>query len=378
VSSGVTPAASGEPRRSVRTDACLADGRDLYYYDPPDTDRDPPPDRRQLPPQPPPGQARYDARTGEWVFVATHRQTRSFLPAADSCPLCPSTPGNLTEVPASDYRVAVFANRFPALVGQATGPIEPDGSLVPAVPAVGRCEVICFDPRHDVAFVDLDVDQVGIVIDAWADRTAALHERADVQQVFCFENRGAEIGVTQHHPHGQIYALPVVSPRTARMITLAARHRRSQGSNLFDDLLARELTDGTRVVTTNEHWVAFVPFAAKWPYELHVYPRRRVADLTGLDLAQRDSLASIYRDVLRRFSRLFPAPAPYVAAWHQRPHPRVPDANELALHLELFTNRRSATALKYLAGTEAGIDVFSNDVVPETAAQRLRELSEAT
>lgn len=369
----VTPARSGPLLRAVRTDTHLADGRTLIYYDPPGTHRDPPPDTRELPAPPPPGEARFDPRTGEWVIVATHRQTRTFLPSADHCPLCPSTPANQTEIPASDYTVAVFANRFPALTGQGAGPIEPGTSLFTAVPAVGRCEVICFDPRHDVAFADLSADQARLVIEAWADRTAELSARPDVVQVFCFENRGEEIGVTQHHPHGQIYACPVVVPRTARMIERAVAYRRSRGSNLFEDLVAMELADGARVVVTNEDWVAFVPFAAKWPYEVHVYPRVRVPNLPSLGPDERDSLAEIYLEVLRRFNRLFPTPTPYVAAWHQAPRADVPGVTELALHLELFSNRRSPTALKYLAGTEAGMDMFSNDVVPEQAAQRLRD-----
>jgi UDPglucose--hexose-1-phosphate uridylyltransferase len=153
--------------------------------------------------------------------------------------------------------------------------------------------------------------------------------------------------VTQHHPHGQIYAYPMMLPRTARMLARAGEYRRAHG----------------------------VPFAARWPYELHLYPRLRRPDLPSLGPTERDSLSEIYLDVLRRFSRLFPSPTPYIAAWHQAPTGAGADAQESALHLELFTNRRSATALKYLAGTESGMDQFSSDVVPEEAARRLRELS---
>jgi len=357
----------------------LADGRDLYYYDWPGTPRQTPPDTRPLPPPPDSGEARFDPRTGDWVYVATHRQQRTFLPAADQCPLCPSTPAFATEIPGPDYAVAVFANRFPVLVGTAAGPIEPDGSLLQAEPATGRCEVICFASRHDLAFADLTPDEVRLVVEAWADRTVELCARPDVRQVFCFENRGVEIGVTQHHPHGQIYAYPNVTPRTARMIRHAVAHRDANRTNLFEDLVAAELADGSRVVAANDHWVAFVPFAAHWPFEVHFYPRVRVGDLRGLGDAERDAFAPLYLDVLRRFDRLFDLPMPYIAAWHQAPlgaggEPKVPGADELALHLELYSNRRSPTALKYLAGTESGMDTFSNDVVPEDAARRLREV----
>jgi UDPglucose--hexose-1-phosphate uridylyltransferase len=175
------------------------------------------------------------------------------------------------------------------------------------------------------------------------------------------------------HPHGQIYAYPMVLPRTARMLRRAVDHRHAHGTNLFEDLVRAELAAGERVVSSNADWVAFVPFAAKWPYELHLYPRYRVPDLPSLGAAERDSLSEIYLDVLRRFGRLFDS-TPYIAAWHQAPT-GTGGVEEFALHLELFTNRRSPTALKYLAGTEAGMDTFSNDVVPEQAARRLREAS---
>jgi UDPglucose--hexose-1-phosphate uridylyltransferase len=354
-----------------RTVTTLADGRELIYYDRPGAHREVVPDRRDLPPQPHSGEARFDPRTGDWVIVATHRQDRIFLPAADACPLCPSTPDNLSEVPASDYDVVVFANRFPALVGTGA-PLAPDGTLLQAAPATGRCEVICFDSRHDLSFAGLGRDQVRLVIEAWADRTAELSARADVVQVFCFENRGKEIGVTQTHPHGQIYAYATVVPRTAKMLARATAYRAQRGENLFDAMVAAECADGTRVVAENEHWVAFVPFAARWPYEVHLYPRVRVPDLPSLGAAERDALAPIYLDLVQRFERLFDEPAPYIAAWHQTP--KAEGAGELALHLELFTNRRTSTKLKYLAGTESGMDMFSNDVVPEAAAKRLREV----
>src|SRR5262249_55061224 len=150
-------------------------------------------------------------------------------------------------------------------------------------------------------------------------------------------------------------------------------HRREHGGNLFDDLLAAERDDGERLVAGNEEWTAFVPYAARWPYEVHLYPNRRRADLTGLDDAARDAFAEIYLDLLRRFDRLFDAPAPYLSAWQQPPP--APGAEEFGLHLELFTNRRSPDRLKYLAGTEAALGVFSNDIVPEHAARRLRDLT---
>src|SRR5215467_2666606 len=359
-----------------RTVTHLADGRELIYFDHAPGRGVPPPDQRDPEQRPAVGRLRHDARTGEWVVVAGHRQDRTFLPADDECPLCPSRDGHRTEVPAADYDVVVFENRFPALAGTAAAPLagDPEGDdLTRSAAANGRCEVICFASQHDVSFADLDPDQVRLVLDAWADRSRELAARPDIVQVYCFENRGREIGVTQPHPHGQIYAYPFVTPRTARMLDAADAHRRRHGTNLFEDLLAAERAAGARVVAGNAEWTAFVPFAARWPYEVHVYPKRRRPDLAGLDEAARSAFPEVYLDLLRRFDRLFDTPAPYVAAWHQAP--TVPGAaDEFATHLELFTNRRSSDRLKYLAGTESGMDVFSNDIVPERAAERLREL----
>lgn len=208
-----------------------------------------------------------------------------------------------------------------------------------------------------------------------------------MEQVFCFENRGAEIGVTLGHPHGQIYAYPFVTPRTERMLTSLAAHRAATaGGNLFDEVVAGELADGRRIVLDGEHWVAFVPYAAHWPYEVHLYPKRRVPDLLALDDAARTEFPQVYLEVLRRFDRIFdtgtsPGPrapgaarTPYIAAWHQAPL-RAESREEFALHLELFTIRRTSGKLKFLAGSESGMNVFINDVPPEAAAERLREVA---
>ena len=191
-------------------------------------------------------------------------------------------------------------------------------------------------------------------------------------QVFPFENRGVEIGVTLHHPHGQIYAYPMVPPRTRAMLGAAARYRESTGGDLYTDVLAAERAAGVRVIGSNEHWTAYVPAAARWPYEVHVAPHRKVPDLPALSDAERDAFGPLYLDVLRRFDGLFGRPMPYISAWHQAV---VGEGRDLGyLHLQLFSIRRAADKLKYLAGSESAMGVFVSDVVPETAAQTLREV----
>ena len=236
--------------------------------------------------------------------------------------------------------------------------------------------MVCFSQDHNASFADLTHDQAALVLAAWIDRSAALAALPGVEQVFCFENRGREIGVTLSHPHGQIYAYPFVTPRTARMLATSAEYQRDTGRNLFDDVLAAELADGSRVVVAAEHWVGFVPHAAHWPYEVHLYPRRRRADLQALEPAEMAEFCDVYLDLLRRFDRLFDAPAPYISGWHQAPTRA--GRPGFALHLELFTIRRAPGKLKYLAGSESGMGAFTNDIAPEAAAATLRKLAEGT
>jgi UDPglucose--hexose-1-phosphate uridylyltransferase len=196
--------------------------------------------------------------------------------------------------------------------------------------------------------------------------------RPGIEQVFCFENRGEEIGVTLTHPHGQIYGYPYLAPRTAHLLTEARSHSERNGSNLFADILARERAAEIRVVAQNDLFTAFVPFAARWPVEVHIYPNRFVRNLADLDDAELDGFASIYCEVLRRFDRMYPTPLPYISALHQ--YRDTAAQREGYFHVELMSVRRSATKLKYLAGSESAMDAFISDVMPETVAQRLREL----
>jgi UDPglucose--hexose-1-phosphate uridylyltransferase len=356
-----------------RSSAYLADGREIIYFD--DTPDAPPRtavDTRDLPEPQPRSEIRRDPLTGEWVVMAAHRQTRTYKPPADLCPLCPSTPGRPTEVPESGYDVVVFENRFPSFA-PGVPMVEPTVFGVPMAsraPGRGRCEVVCFTDKHTTSFGQLAPGRVRTVMDAWADRTEALGALPGVEQVFPFENRGEEIGVTLHHPHGQIYGYPFVTPRTGRTLAVAAEYQAEHGRPVMGDLLAAERATGTRVVAASEHWTAFVPPAARWPVEVHVVPHRQVPDLPALTDTERDDFAHLYLDVLRRLDGLYGRPLPYVAGWHQAP---VRSGRDLAwLHLEVFSVLRTADKLKYLAGSESGMAVWINDVTPEQIADRLR------
>jgi UDPglucose--hexose-1-phosphate uridylyltransferase len=375
-----------------KTERRLADGRQIFYYDATASAERTAEDKRHLSPVAPATQLRYEPLMGTWVMYASHRQDRSYLPAAEDCPLCPTRPGHPTEVPESDYEVVVFENRFPSLAPAPPGtapallgtaplgfgaPMSGTGEqqltgILGERPGGGRCEVVCYTADHSASFADLTPDRVGLVLDALTDRTLELSERQDVAQVFCFENRGREIGVTQPHPHGQIYAYPFVTPKTQKALASLDAYSSDGRGNLFDDLLAAERSDGARLVVVTDHWTAFVPYAARWPYELHCYPNVRVPNLVRLGGDARAELPSVLLDIYGRFARLFDEPAPYIAGWHQAP---VKAVGAFALHLELFTVRRANDKLKYPAGSESGMGAFANDIVPEAAAARLRDLA---
>jgi UDPglucose--hexose-1-phosphate uridylyltransferase len=346
-----------------RTAIRLSDGRELIYFDEHTGEDRSYPDTRRLPPPPATAQLRYDPLVGEWVAINAHRQDRTFLPPSDQCPLCPSTTDFASEIPAPDYDVVVFENQFPSFSDR----VDPDEitevtDLVPVIPGVGRCEVVCFTSDHNSSFAALSPERV---------RTTKMSTLAGVAQVFPFENRGVEIGVTLHHPHGQIYAYPMVPPRTQAMLTAAARHaERTGGRSLYADVLAAEQKAQVRVVGANEHWTAYVPAASRWPFEVQLAPHQHVPDIPALSDEERDAFGPLYLDVLRRLDALFGKPMPYIAAWHQAV---VGEGRDLGyLHLQVFSIRRAANKLKYLAGSESAMGVFVNDIVPEQAAEMLR------
>ncbi|MEV6848499.1 galactose-1-phosphate uridylyltransferase [Actinoplanes sp. NPDC051411] len=366
--------------RVRKTSRRMADGREIIYFD----DTEPFADRSAVDGRPlgpvagGSAEMRYDPLTGEWVAIAAYRNDRTFMPPADQDPLAPTSPGGFpTEIAEASYDVVVFENRFPSFSPRAEGePGAVDGDpLWPVRPAFGRTEVVCFSSASAGSFGSLSVSRARTVIEAWVDRTATLGRIDGVEHVFIFENRGRQIGVTLPHPHGQIYAFPFVPPKVARMLDMARRHRSSTGGNLFRDILDAERRAGTRVVASSEHWTAYVPAAARWPVEVHVAPHRDVADLTALSGLERDDLARLYGDILRRLDRFYEGddPLPYISGVFQSPTRT--DRDLFRLHLQVFSVLRGPGKLKYLAGVESAMASWVSDTTPERTAARLREVA---
>jgi UDPglucose--hexose-1-phosphate uridylyltransferase len=361
---------------SAKHAAKLSDGRDLFYFD--DAGSDLPatrkPDRREPADRPEVAQMRLDSLTSEWVSVAAHRHARAFLPPANQCPLCPSTDDNLSELP-DRFDVAVFENKSPSFGPELLSAVDLDFAHVDGLElgatrkSVGRCEVVVFSPEHLGSLGALPVERVKTVIDALADRTEHLQSLAGVMQVFPFENRGQEIGVTLHHPHGQIYAYPFVTPRTQKLLSSIERF----GADLFAETLEFERAS-ERVLIESDNFTAYVPFAGRWPIEIHLLPHRHVQHLGQLKEDEKTELASVYRRLLRSVDEIYDSPTPYIAAWHQAP--LLPAGKNVRLQLQITSPRRAADKLKYLAGSESAMGAFIADFAPEKTAAQIREALE--
>jgi UDPglucose--hexose-1-phosphate uridylyltransferase len=308
---------------------------------------------------------------GEWITYAAHRQDRTFLPPPEYNPLAVTTdPQAPTELPVGAWDVAVFDNRFPSLSLDAN---ESPEAIVATAPGIGKCEVVVFTQDRTSALGRLPLRHIELLLQVWADRTARLAQDPRIAYVLPFENRGAEVGVTLHHPHGQIYAYPEVPPVPARMQQVAEAHYAAHGRGVLQDHIARELASGERMLYRGERAVAFVPACARYPYEVWVAPTEPVATFCDLDAATRADLARALKTVLMKYDGLWDRPFPYLMAWYQapvdgRPHP------ESHLHAEFYPPYRTRDRLKYLAGTELAAGWFAMDALPEDKARDLQAI----
>ena len=331
-------------------------------------------------------------------------------PFAGRKPQCEYQDG---EIPDEDYDVVVFENRYPAMAQVAGVPNATtyvDGNpLWKQAPAAGRCEVICFSSNENMLPANLSVLRMRTIVEAWAFRTAEISQIEGIEQIYPFENHGSQIGVTLHHPHGQIYAYPFIAPRLEQELRHTEAYFERTGSNLLKDLMNSEIEAKKRVIMHNHSWVAYVPAAARWPLEVHVAPVRDVLTLDQLDDQERWDLAQIYITLLKRANKFFGLSSsnagdssaksfassaafdlssgasnanssefvdlPYVAAWHQAP---VHDSrrSHYRLNLQFFSFMRDANKIKYLAGSEAGMASWISDTTPELIASRFQELGD--
>ncbi|MFZ2050635.1 MAG: galactose-1-phosphate uridylyltransferase [Solirubrobacteraceae bacterium] len=293
---------------------------------------------------------RFNELRGEQVVYAIHRQARTFLPQRESCPLCPTRPGGPpTEIPFPAFEIAVFENRFPAFEAPH-----------------GAAEVVVYTDDHDASLGSLPAQRAEDLMWVWRHRYLELGAQQDVAYVFIFENRGVEVGVTLHHPHGQIYAFPFLPPVPA--LEIAADER--LGCCALCTLMSDELRNGRRIVDQNDAVLSYVPYAARWPYEVHVALREHRPSLLECEPDELRLLAAALQRLARGYDALFARPFPYIMVVHQAPTDGTARGH---LHVELYTPLRTASKLKYLAGSEQGAGTFISDTLPEESAAALRE-----
>lgn len=326
---------------------------------------------------------RYNPLRGEWILVSPHRTKRPWLGQTESVashdrpshdPKCYLCPGNqrAADLVNPDYDdTFVFVNDFSALLPDTPEAGGADDGLMRVDPVRGECRVICFSPRHDLTLAEMAVPEIRKVVDVWAAQTTELGARYRWVQVF--ENKGAVMGCSNPHPHGQVWAgnfLPneiAIEDREQRI------YRDERGSVLLLDYVQRELVDKSRVVSSNNRWVAVVPFWAVWPYEILLLPTRHVLRLPDLTEAERTSLAEVMQALLIRYDNLFETSFPYSMGWHGAPN-EAEDSAHWQLHAHFYPPLlRSATVKKFMVGYEMLAEA-QRDLTAEQAAQRLREL----
>lgn len=326
---------------------------------------------------------RYNPLNREWVLVSPHRTRRPWHGQEESQPhekpqpydpKCHLCPGNLRasgERNPAYSRTHVFANDFPALVQDGQSVIVGQHRLLAAQSERGICRVICFSPRHDLSLGEIDIAGLNRVIDSWTELYQELGRDPLINHVQIFENRGAMMGASNPHPHGQIWATEHIPSHVANEQGAQLEYQAEHKCSLLTDYLLLELSIGERLVFANAHFVVLVPFWAVWPYETLVISRRHVGQLTDLDTSERASLAEIVGRLVARYDNLYQVPFPYSMGVHQAPTDGRPHS-EWHLHLHFYPPLlRSATVRKFLVGFELLAEA-QRDITPEEAAKTLR------
>ena len=313
------------------------------------------------------------------MAIATKRQDRTFLPPKNYCPLCPTKNSKIiTEIPTSDYDIVVFENKFPTFsrnpdkldVGEAN---KEDFFSFSKKKSKGICEVICYTSNHDLFLEDMPVKRISNLIRVWQDRYFELGKKSFIKYVFIFENKGKEIGVTLSHPHGQIYAFPYIPPIALEELRSSQKFYRKNKKCLHCKIIKEEFRNSSRIVTSNKDFIAFIPFYARWPYEVHIYCLRHLGSLCELYDREVTSLSKIIKELVNRYNKLFNFRMPYVMIIHQKPTDNK-NYDYYHFHFEFYPPYRTKNKLKYLAGCELGAGTFINDTLPEEKAAELKSI----
>jgi UDPglucose--hexose-1-phosphate uridylyltransferase len=309
---------------------------------------------------------RWNPTVREWVSTASHRQHRPQMPT-DWCPFCPGS-GRVPD----DYDVYIYPNDFAAFSIPPPEPAIRGDDFYRVGRSLGKCDVVLYHPDHTTSLPQLPLDHIVKLVRLWRARFSELKAMPGIRYVLIFENKGAVIGVTMPHPHGQIYAFPFIPPRVEREIAAARAHYRRRRRCVFCDILKKERCDGRRIVAENESFTAFIPFYARWPYEVHIFSRRHLGALDEFRPAEERALAEILKWVTLKYDNLFQFSFPYMMLLHQTPARG--KYGFFHFHIEFYPPHRSKEKLKYLASVETGGGSFLNDSLAEEKAEELRNV----
>jgi UDPglucose--hexose-1-phosphate uridylyltransferase len=283
----------------------------------------------------------------------------------------------ITEIPESSYDIVVFENKFPTFsrnpdridFSNITG--NGDTFLYSRMQSRGICEVVCYTQEHDLFLEDMTVEKIRNLIKVWQDRYFNLGNKSFIKYVFIFENKGKEIGVTLSHPHGQIYAFSYIPPVVLGELKSSKEFYRKNKKCLHCAIIENELKDKRRIVIKNDDFIAFIPFYAAWPYEVHIYSLRHMGSICELEEKEINSLSNTIKRLINGYNKLFGFRMPYVMVIHQNPTDEK-DYGYYHFHFEFYPPYRTKDKLKYMAGCELGAGTFINDTLPEDKAEELR------
>jgi UDPglucose--hexose-1-phosphate uridylyltransferase len=310
---------------------------------------------------------RWNPTLGEWVSTASHRQGRPQMPK-DWCPFCPGS-GRVPD----EYDVLIYPNDFAAFSIPPPEPTIKSDGIYRVRPSHGKCDVVLYHPNHQTSLAQLPIDHIAKVVRLWRKRFLELKATPGIGYVQIFENKGEVIGVTMPHPHGQIYAFPFIPPRIEKELSSARAHQRRYRRCLYCDILKKERRARLRIVAENQAFTAFIPFYARWPFEVHIFARRHWGGLEAIRPSEEHALAEILKWVTLKYDNLYQMSFPYMMLLHQAPtRGQFPYFH---FHIEFYPPHRSKYKIKYLASIETGAGTFLNDSLAEEKAAELRAVS---
>jgi len=309
---------------------------------------------------------RWNLLTGEWVMVSAYTQARPTNPT-NFCPLCPG--GDEFE---TEYDLVSFDNRYPSM--KLDAPEVQSTGIYRKARSNGKCEVVVYTLEHESAMSMMPIHQIEKLIQMWVDRYLDLSQNRFIKYVFIFENRGKEVGATLPHPHGQLYAFPFIPKRIEAKLQALSQYYDENGTCAVCDIVDNEIKLKERIIYENESIIALVPFYARWPYEVHIYPKRHVSTLVELTNTERYHLAKALKVVTMKYDLLFKQAFPYMMMLFQAPVNDVSYLHAFHFHIEFNPVKRDKDKIKWMASVETGTWAFINPKIPEEAAKELRNV----